>query len=367
MKGTNNPISLCYILSYRAPDYVRTRVLLRVLHSTDGYSVYEAINSSPGFIRYFQTLIKLVLIRILKNPDQYLLGFRGYELFPIVRILTLGKRLIFDHMMSPYDSLLNERKKINRGSILERFVYLYEKKILQYADIILTDTVGHKRFIEDLFKVDTNKVFAVPVGTDENMFTNALTEQTSIEIPAKKPFQVFFYGTFLPLHGIEIILKAAHILKDKPISFTIVGGKGMDLSIYHAMMRDLKLDNVKHREWIDYSQIPQYISNADICLGGPFGNTGQAKRVITGKSFQFLAMGRPTVIGNISDDYGFKDKINCILVEQGDEKALAEGILWGFENNEALKKIGENGYSLFQERFSTKEIKQILIQALSRE
>lgn len=349
---------LCYILSYRAPNYVRTEVLLNALKGIDGITVHEAINLSTGLYRYIQTLLRLLLIRFTRDPDLYLLGFRGYEIFPIVRLLTAGKTLVFDHMMSPYDSLLNERKTIKKDSFLDGLIFLYEKLILRFSDIILTDTLEHKIFFQELFGLNPQKIHAIPIGADERVFRRE--GQAATDSKRNKRFEVFFYGTFLPLHGVEVILRAAHLLKEQPISFVIVGGKGTITEPFDSMIRDLSLINVTHKEWVEYEQLPRMIADTDVCLGGPFGNTGQANRVITGKTFQFLAMGKPTIIGRISRDYGFADRTNCLLVEQGNEKELAEAILWCYENRDKLSEIGENGYKLYHDNFSTNTIRNII-------
>lgn len=301
----NKKIKVCYILSYRCPNYVRTKTLIEALKRIDNIALFEAINTTKGIFRYVQTLYRLLSIKTTKKPDFYILGFRGYEIFWIVRILTLGTPLIFDHMMSPYDSLLNERKIFKKSSLIEKLIYLYEKLILKYSDMILTDTVIHREFLADLFEEQREKIYAVHVGTDEELFKNL---PSGNEVKKKDFFEVFFYGTFLPLHGIDVILKAASIVKDRPIRFTIIGGKKKKLRDFYEIKKRLKLKNVIHKERIDYEQLPHMISESDVCLGGPFGNTGQARRVISGKTCQFLAMGKPTVVGKIDVDYGFEDK-----------------------------------------------------------
>lgn len=319
----------------------------------EGIEVCEARNSSKGLRRYAQTISKLLCIRLTKNPEIYILGFRGYEIFPIVRVITWGKTLIYDHMMSPYDSLLNERKTIREGSLLEKFVFLYEQTILKIADVILADTNEHKQFFQNKFGIQPEKVHAVPVGTDEELFTGEAPPAPEMK---DSPFRVFFYGTFLPLHGIDIILNTARALKDMPIVFRIVGGEAKNAEKCRAKISSENLNNIDYSEWIDFKELPSCIMEADLCLGGPFGNTGQAQRVVTGKTSQFLAMAKPTVVGRIPEDCGFIDRENCLLVNQGDEKDLAEAILWAYENREKLADIGLKGYDLYKTRFSTESI-----------
>jgi glycosyltransferase involved in cell wall biosynthesis len=355
---SNKRIKVCYVLSYRLPNYPRTKTLTGALKKIDGVSLFEAVNKTKGILRYAQTLLKLISIKITKNPDCYVLGFRSYEIFWIVKIITFGTPIIFDHMMSPYDSLLNEKKLIKKGGLADRAVYLYEKSVLKYSDIILTDTVMHKEYFTKLFGIDPGKIHAVHVGTDEELFKKDI--YSAQKNNGGGFFEVFFYGSLLPLHGVDTILRAAYILKDKPIRFTIIGGNKKGLHDFNKTRYNLELDNVIHKKWIDYERLPETISKADLCLGGPFGGTGQARRIITGKTFQFMAMGRPVIVGEIDTDYGFRDKKNCLLVSQKNEGELADAILWCFLNRDKLKDIGEKGYNLYKNNFSKDKIKESL-------
>ncbi|MCB0208384.1 MAG: glycosyltransferase [Anaerolineae bacterium] len=356
----NKPIKVCYILSYYSPDYVRTQTLVEGLARIEAVTVYQARNRSTSIFRYFETLMKLLAVRMKYNPDCYILGFRGYEIYWPVRLITLGKRLILDHLVSPFDSLLNERKKIRQGSYLARLIGFYEKWMLKNADAILADTVKHQEHFVSTFQIDANKIYVIPVSTNEDLFKPQCKKYSD----PKNTFQVFFYGTFLPLHGIDIVVQAASYLSDLPIEFMLVGGRGKDIAFFHHMVAELKLNNVHHRAWIDYNKLPGVISSADLCLGGPFGNTGQAGRVITGKTYQFLSMAKPTVIGQIDEETGFEDKENCLLIEQGNAKALAEAIRWGFEHQPELESIGKRGHQLYLNKFSIDKVSGMLQEML---
>ena len=352
-----NPIKICYILSYRSPDYVRTKTLIGALKQLKDIKVFEAVNTSKGIFRYVQTFILLLGIRIKEKPDYYILGFRGYEIYWVVRILTAGKTLVFDHMMSPYDSLVNEKKMVKKGSFIDKLIFIYEKMILHFSDIVLTDTVLHKYFFSNLFEIPTEKIIAVPVGADEAIFRQEKEFEGKY---CQHVLNVLFYGSFLPLHGMDVILKAAHLLRKHPIKFTIIGGSQKSLKEFFKMKEHLNLSNVKHIQWVPLEQLPEVIIKSDICLGGPFGNTGQARRVVTGKTFQFLSMAKPVVVGEIDYDYGFMNKKNCLLVKQASDRELAEIILWCNQNREKLFLIGKNGRDLYQKKFSINCIKKPL-------
>ena len=76
------------------------------------------------------------------------------------------------------------------------------------------------------------------------------------------------------------------------------------------------------------------------------------------------ATAKPVVVGKIDDDCGFIDKVNSLVVLQGDREALTQAILWAFRNKPDLAKIGQRGYEMYQERYSARvnsdKIKSIL-------
>lgn len=345
---------ICYILSYRAPDYIRTRTLLNSLKNIKGLKVYTAINTRPGFTRYLETLIKLIQVRIKENPDYYILGFRGTEIFFPVRLLTLGKPLIFDSFVSPSVSLIYDKKLGTAGFIIGKFMKTIERLMLKYSELILSDTHESAKFQSRLFNININKFKIIYVGTDEKEFKETKTSSKD------DGFEVFTYATFLPLHGVDIILDAAILLRSYPVHFTIAGGAGKDrkLSDFQKRISENGLKNVTHYSWIEFDILKEYINKASLCLGGPFGNTTQSNLVITGKTFQFLASAKPTVVGINKEILrcGFIDRENCLTVKQGDAQALADAILWTYQNQSKLGKIAFRGRKLYERTFSDSEI-----------
>ncbi len=353
--------TVCYILSYYSPEYVRTTTLVEALLKIDDVKLFQARNTARGIIRYAQTLCKLIKIRLCYNPDYYILGFRGYEIFWFVRVIAMHKILIYDHLMSPYDSLLNEKNKISPGGFLDFLVYRYEKWVLHHANVILTDTASHKTYFSRLFHLPLKKIHAIPVGADEKLFNPAVCPSA----PPPSKFEVLFYGSFLPLHGVDIILQAALILKEEPIHFLLIGGNRVDLTDFHKTIDHCRLHNVSHQDWVRFDELPGLIRHATIGLGGPFGKTGQGRRVITGKTFQFMAMGQPVIIGENDEQAGFIDKKNCLIVPQGNAEALAQAISWACNHRDELGGIGERGHQLYLEKFSIDNIKNRMSALLS--
>lgn len=340
-----------YILSYKYPDYIRTLFILQSLSRISNLDVLHVINTKKGYIRYFQTISKLIKIRVKENPEVYILGFRGTEIYWIVRLITRNKILIYDEFINPYLWVVEEHNKFKKNSFLEKLVKKYTKYTLKSADFILSDTKIHAQYSSEKFNVDINKFTVLYVGTDENVFNEKRDKKKNND----HIFRIFFYGNFLPLHGIDQIINAAKNLKKyKDIKFTVIGGvnRPNDMQEFINKINKYNLTNVEHKSWVDFDELPKYIDNADLCLGGPFGDTPQSRKVITGKTYQFLAQGKPVVIGKINEQVGFEDKINCLLLSQGTNEELTEKILWAYKNQSKLNLIGKKGRKLYEDTFS---------------
>lgn len=358
----NTTLRIGYILCYRDPNYIRSLSLLQALRADPDITVTVACNTCKGFWRYVETWLALRRIRKPKAPDIYVLGFRGHEIFWAINMMIYGKPLVFDAMMSPYAALYEENKAGLFGKLVAPIVYWMEQRILQRSQLVLTDTRLHASYFARTFSIPQTKLCALPVGAIES------TPRTALQIgAATKLFSVLFYGSFLPLHGVTVIAAAAALLKDLPIRFDFIGGNAKQAQQLQQQCAQRGVIRYTHRRWVPLEQLLQSeIPSADLCLGGPFGGTPQARRVVTGKTSQCLALGKATVIGRIPEDYGFADRVNCLLVEQADTSALAGAIRWAYENRDRLSDIGAHGREIYAMRLSVRVIAERLLPALRK-
>jgi glycosyltransferase involved in cell wall biosynthesis len=362
VKDAARVLHVAYVLAYRAPRYIRTESLLEALRACPNVKLSIARNARPGIGRYIETWRALRRLRTCSAPDVYVLGFRGHEFFWPLRWLSEGKPLLFDALMSPYAALRDERTDNLVRRILAWLLYPLERSTMRHADLVLTDTQLHVDFYARTFGLPVQHLFALPVGAIE-LATNVVVSPQRDH----KPFSVLFYGSFLPLHGMAVIVAAAALLTDLPIQFDFIGGSKAQARGLRDLCKASGVTNFTYRRWVELDQLLlKDIPNADLCLGGPFGDTPQARRVITTKTSQCLALGKATVIGEIDEDYGFVDRRNCLLVPQGDAGALAASIRWSFENRALLPELGARGRDAYQERLSISVIATHLQAALTQ-
>mgnify|MGYP000913859435 CR=1 FL=1 len=338
-------MKVALVTCYNQPDYIRAITLRQAASKLADIVVIK--NEQKGLIRYLEVIYKLIKTRLKEHPDVYILTFRAYEIFPFARLITLGKPLVYDEFINPYEWLVLEHHKLKTGSLPAKIFLWTYSRLANTATLIMTDTKSHANFSAQLTGIRPEKFMPVIVGSDEVTFqpVKKLRSQST-----KARLQVFYYGNMLPLHGLSTVLEAAVSIKDEPIDFTFVGGgekaAGMcDQASYLGA-------NVRHIAWIEYTNLPEAIAQADVCLAGPFGGTVQSRYVVTGKAYQFLSMSMPTIIGKNEESSIFTDKENALLVKQADVASLVEVLVWAENHRDKLAQIGKAGRKLFEKKLS---------------
>jgi glycosyltransferase involved in cell wall biosynthesis len=346
-------MKLCVITCYNQPDYVRAKTLRAAAAAIDGVEVIVVKNQRRGLLRYPEVIAKLVRARIRHTPDAYLLTFRGYEMLLPVRILTLGKPLMYDEFINPIEWAVYEHGKLGRRSPLTWLFKRLYKLLLLPVDLILTDTTSHAKLSQDMLRLQVSKFLTIPVGTDESTFGASKPEDSEAN-----EFTVLYYGNMLPLHGLRYVIEAAVNMNKESVRFVLVGGSAKTAhDVAHAVGNGA---NIEYKAWVDFDKLPALMRGADLCLAGPFGDTFQARYVITGKAYQYLAMGRPTVIGTNKESGAFRDKHDALIVKQADAEALADAIRWAMRNRTKLRNIGLNGQQLFASQYSNEQLATVL-------
>ena len=345
--------SITVITCQSDPNYIRAHTLRVGVAALLDWEVSIIKNTQLGILRYPEVAYKILKNRLSENPDIYLLTFRGYEMLPWLLLVATGKRVIFDEFINAFEWAALEHKVFRPSGAFGKAFNAVYGFLLRRCDAILSDTDAHADISSELSVVPRNRYLTVPVSTDETLFFPAS------RILESGNFNVFFYGNILPLHGIDIMINAALQLKNVPgISFIFVGGKSEHrAAIEHAILDGAR---ILYKRYVPLAELSAYIHGASLCLGGPFGDTFQSQYVVTGKTYQFLAAGAPTVIGASKASGLFRDKENSLVVPQGNSCALANAILWAHQHPDTLVAIGKAGRKLYENAFSNQIVTNCL-------
>jgi glycosyltransferase involved in cell wall biosynthesis len=297
----------------RELSYTRNNVLYNALSNRG--KVKDISSSHKNYlIRHLIVIYRFLISR--RDYDVVFVGFYGQLLVPVVRLFT-RKPIIFDAFISTYQTLCFDRKKFSPRSPVGKLAFYLDKYSCNKSNKILLDTNAHIDYFVNTFGIDKNKFLRIFVGADEELF------YPRPAVKNKKPI-VFTYSAYQPLHGTEYIVEAAKILENKA-NFIIVG-KGIERKKIDNLVAKLKPKNITFIDWVPYKKLPEYISKSDVCLGGHFGNTQKAKMVIAGKTFQFIAMKKPTILTINMANLELFSQQEGMFCEQADEKSLAKKI-----------------------------------------
>jgi len=345
-------MKIAIISCYRDPDYIRAQVLRQCLAADKRVELIVIKNKYKNVLRYPEVLGKIIWTRMRQRPDVYLLTMRA-EILPLLQILAWPHPVVYDEMVNFIEWFVYEHQYVKPRGEMARILATLYTSWLRRCELILADTIAHGAHSAALSGVSHSIYRTIPVGTDEEVFN--LSGRVKAKTSGK--FEVIFVGNLKPMYGLPHVLEAAVALKDNTdIRFVIAGGgdKKNVLGAVHAAQANGA--RITYRLWISFKDLPKTMRHADLCLAGQFGNTEQSKLVITGKTYQMLALGLPVVIGRSHASEAFTDKDDCLLVTQGDSKALATAIEWAYTNRKKLDKIGLNGRKLYDKKFSNEVI-----------
>jgi glycosyltransferase involved in cell wall biosynthesis len=294
--------------------------------------------------------------RIIFVPD-----FRHKDV-PIAWALSrlARRKLVFDPLVSRYETRVLDREDVARGSPQAGHNRNIDRISMALADVVLADTRAHACFYSDELSVPAAKIKVLPVGFDEDLFPEAPPSSGSA------PFRVLFYGTYLPLHGIDTIVETAALLRDSPVAFTLVGD-GQTLGDAKSEARGLPEGKLTFSPPVPPDALRSLIARSDVVLG-IFGTTPKARLVIPNKVYQALAVGRAVITADTPAVRElFKDGIHLLTVPPGDAPALARAIESLTNDRPAALRLAETGGSYVRSEFNSKRIAERLFDILEEE
>lgn len=295
-------------------------------YENEGYEIVECHTEKKGFFRKHRDLLKQYKsLSTFHSPlSTLLVCFPGHYLIPFAWLLTRlpRKQLIFDAFISVSDTLVSDRRKVRWTNPIAWFYYLADVISTHLADEVLIDTEAHKKFFAKRFFLKPSKIRVMYVGTREDLFHTGPKEDL---LPADK-FNVLFIGSYIPLQGIDHIIKAAKILEeDKNIHFTLIGG-GQTYDEMTELTYNLKLKNITFLDFMPIEELPHYLRSCDVALG-IFGTSDKANRVIPHKVYDAIGCGVPVITAkNLAIGEKFTDGKEVFLCETGSGQSLADAI-----------------------------------------
>jgi len=319
--------------------------LLKIILKSQGVEVVECHEPILKFHQFFTAYIKLIFKHKNLEYDVIILPWRSIITLPLIKLIH-RKPIIYFPAFSIYDTLVNDRKKLKKNSLRAKIIHWIDGLACKMADRIVLESSEEIKYFVKEFSLPIEKFRQLSLAADESIFF----PQSDFE---GNKFTVLFFGTFIPLHGVETIVNAANLLKkEKDIEF-ILCGDGQTKPETEKLVQKECIDNVVMPGLVSKKELIEFLKKSDVCLG-IFGKSSKANKVVTNKALQILASKKCliTMDSPAAKEAFLESGVNSILVPSFSPKKLAEAILFLKNNPEKANQISNAGYKTYQEHLS---------------
>ena len=171
---------------------------------------------------------------------------------------------------------------------------LIERRMYRSADLVTCTTQAFEDTVAER-GVGAEKRRLLPNGADVELFRPLPREN---EVGARYPFGdrfVVMYSGLLGIkHGLETVLDAAALLREREDIVFFIRGEGPRRQALEQRVAEQKLDNVVFGGELPIEEVPYLLARADVCVTNLLPDP-YLEKIVSVKIFEYLACGKPVV------------------------------------------------------------------------
>ncbi len=247
-----------------------------------------------------------------RRPRCVVVPYPGHAVVTAIRAAT-DVPIVLDLFLSAYDTVVEDRQLVRPGSLLAAWLQRLDTRACAAADLVLLDTPCNAAYAAELTGLPGERFAWLPVGDPD-----APASVVASEPGANGRMRLLFFGTGVPLHGLDVLLAATALVPE--VDLTLVGGRKSDRAHAAALLGPrLQLEP----EFVDRERLQELLAASQL-TAGVFGRSGKAQRVVPFKVVHALAAGRPVLTADTPALCGWLDGCGALFtVPAGDVPALA--------------------------------------------
>jgi len=327
-------------------------------HFLDGYEVIP-LSRYPSPRTFIKNILKLINLSRWADIVHFQ-KCHHYASVPAVLAAYFSKK----HLHYDWDDWEEEIWYESSGKGMHSRFIGFSFKILERFLPLLSDTVSvsseQLKKLAINFGVKEENISIIPVGADLEQFNPKVDGSKIKEIYNIKGPLVLYVGQLHGAQYVDLFIKAANIVlhKQPQVYFMIVGEGFMEKQL-RKLVKELGIeDRVIFTGSVPHSEIPYYISSADVCVA-PFRDTKVTRCKSPLKIVEYLASGKPIVASNVGEVR--KMVGGCgVLVKPGDFHSLARAILRLIKNEKLRKSLGVLARKRAEKRYNWQESTTLL-------
>lgn len=333
------------------PEMSRNKYYRRVL--SERYSYTECISHGKTYAQRLPSILFRLFFK-LWNKDVYFVSYMGYFLVIYLRFFT-KKPIVFDYYISLHEMICEDRKLFKADSLVGKITFWLDRRSLELADYVIVDTTQLINKASSTYGINKDKFIRLPLAVnEEKIFPKEIQRH-------RKMFTCVYMGTYIPFHGVDILMNAAKILEDKGEEvYFLMLGKGQKYTESVDLAKKHQLANIEFIDYVSMEELNDYYNASDVTLGA-FGSGERAKVFITNKAYEAFAIGKPhlTLESPAMKELFVGDE-SIFFVKDSSPETLANKIL-EIKNNDALrKKVASNAMNLYKGTLSNEKVTELL-------
>jgi len=258
-----------------------------------------------------------------------------------------GRRpaVLFDPLYSLHDTIVGDRELVGKTSFRARAVRWLEARALGAADRVLVDTDATGDFFSDEYRLPRDRFRRLRVGS---IFDAASPPRRERRGPGA-PLDVLYVGSYIPLHGLDVVMAAAQRLRDSGVRFTLVGSGQEERRIAALVKsRERELRHVRlEGGFVGGRELLELYARSDAALG-IFGTSPKALRVVPFKVNDAMALSLPLVTADTrAAREVLVDGESALLVKPGSPDLLAAALLRLRDDPALRERLGRGARAAF--------------------
>jgi glycosyltransferase involved in cell wall biosynthesis len=341
-----------------------TVICPRSEYPKDGLANYEYIDLE---FKQFDIITRLKLMREMKKKIKEVIKKQKFDIIRTINIIpTYVAISTKDELNIPVYAELTDfisdlyvQFDLSLKKIAIPFLKRMEKKIAKRVDYANVETEVGREFWKN-YGLDEEKVVVIPNGVDTEHFNPNKADSKAIKDKLALDNEVIFYhGDMGPYDGIHLLIEAMKSLKENTYLLIVGDGKEGYMNYLKSLIEKYNLNKqVKLTGWVDYEELPNYISVADICALPLIPKTKVNQANLHTRIREYLSMCKPFIVTKTEGIYRSLGNIPIYFRNPSDINLLAEDL------KNALNEVKEKDHSFMREIAKKLDWKNIIYQDL---
>ena len=356
--------------SYRAQNTIKTisDAGIAFSYAPASYILYKIQNkyirkATNFFWRALTAPFRIILIAHSSHVFVLPMNASATTIMEVLIGKLLQKKIVVDYYISQYDTIVNDRKIASKDSLQGKLTLFKDRYFLNIADIVVFLNKAESAYYQKVAGINLNssKIRIIPLCIDYKQEILQKSRQDG------EFFNVCWWGTYIPLHGLDNLIKSlSHVHNDK-IRLYLFGDSDAKAAPYISLIESLGLGEkivVNNKYSFSNGKLaPFLMQNCDLAIGN-FGPSEKAKTVLVNKLVDSLSLGIPCLTMKTSATAELISNNEGLIIAEPTPEDIASKIDICARNSSDLQKIGQAGRKKYLDMFSPDSFKIKLTEIL---